>query len=140
MTLRIRQTRNFDACRKLRIAVFVWEQGIPLAEEFDSVDATARHLLVDLQGAPLGTARVFVQDGTGRIGRICVLPAGRGLGVGAALVQYGATLLRRDPAVRDIALGAQVHAIPFYEKLGFSVTGPLYDDAGIAHREMRQAA
>ncbi len=140
MSLRIRQTRDFEPCRRLRLAVFVWEQGIPLPEEFDAVDLTARHLLVDLDGSPVGTARVFSVDGTGWIGRICVLPAGRGLGIGAALVGYGMKLLRRDASVRDIALGAQVHAIPFYEKLGFAVTGPLYDDAGIPHREMRQAA
>jgi ElaA protein len=140
MSLRIRQTRDFEPCRRLRLAVFVWEQGIPLSEEFDSVDDTARHLLVDLDGAPLGTARIFAMDGTGWIGRICVLPAGRGLGIGAALVRYGTKLLRREPRVRDIALGAQLHAIPFYEKLGFAISGPLYDDAGIPHREMRQPA
>ena len=31
-----------------------------------------------------------------------------------------------------------VHAIPFYEKLGFTVCGPVYDDAGIPHRDMEK--
>ncbi|MGY9050040.1 hypothetical protein P775_07520 [Puniceibacterium antarcticum] len=140
MTLLIKETTDFDACRALRIAVFVQEQNIPLAEEFDAVDDTAQHLLALQDGTPIGTARVFAVDGTGWIGRICVLTTGRGLGVGAALVTRGITLLRAQTAVKEIALGAQTHAIPFYEKLGFAVSGPVYDDAGIPHREMRQPA
>ena len=33
-------------------------------------------------------------------------------------------------------LGAQTHAIGFYEKLGFTAFGPEYLDAGIPHRDM----
>ena len=139
MTLQIAETRDFESCRALRIAVFVEEQGIPPAEEFDARDASARHLLATRDGACVGTARVFVEGGTGWIGRICVLPAARGHGVGAGLVRHALGLLR-DGGCNDIALGAQVHAIPFYERLGFAVTGPVYDDAGIPHREMRQPA
>ena len=36
-------------------------------------------------------------------------------------------------------LGSQVHAIPFYEALGFTAEGPVYDDAGIPHRDMSLA-
>ncbi len=140
MTLNVAETADFEACRALRIAVFVEEQGIPLPEEFDARDATARHLLARRDGLPVGTARIFTEGGTGWIGRICVLPAGRGQGVGAGLVQHALTLLRGDGGCGDIALGAQVHAIPFYERLGFAISGPVYDDAGIPHREMRQPA
>jgi ElaA protein len=33
-------------------------------------------------------------------------------------------------------LGSQVHAIRFYEALGFVAEGPVFDDAGIPHRNM----
>jgi predicted GNAT family N-acyltransferase len=33
-------------------------------------------------------------------------------------------------------LGAQVHALGFYERLGFAAVGPVYRDAGIEHRDM----
>ncbi|MEO0503034.1 MAG: GNAT family N-acetyltransferase, partial [Pseudomonadota bacterium] len=36
-------------------------------------------------------------------------------------------------------LGAQTHALSFYEKLGFEAFGPVYDDAGIPHRDMERA-
>ncbi|SNR33047.1 GNAT family N-acetyltransferase [Puniceibacterium sediminis] len=140
MTLRVEETADIAACRALRVAVFVDEQAFPLSEEFDAVDDIARHLLALKDGAPIGTARVYAKDGTGWIGRICVLAAGRGHGIGAALVRQGIVLLRSEPTVTEIALGAQVHAIPFYEKLGFAVSGPIYDDLGVPHREMRQPA
>jgi len=38
--------------------------------------------------------------------------------------------------VTKVKLGAQVHALGFYERLGFTAVGPVYQDAGIAHRDM----
>mgnify|MGYP002653135186 CR=1 FL=1 len=34
---------------------------------------------------------------------------------------------------------AQTHALGFYERLGFVAFGPVYDDAGIPHRDMQLA-
>ena len=45
-------------------------------------------------------------------------------------------VLRTHPGVTTAKLGAQTHAIGFYEKLGFLAQGPVYDDAGIPHRDM----
>ena len=39
-------------------------------------------------------------------------------------------------SVTTVKLGAQTHALGFYEKLGFEAQGPVYDDAGIEHRDM----
>ncbi len=38
--------------------------------------------------------------------------------------------------ISQVKLGAQVHALGFYEALGFEAFGPVYDDAGIPHRDM----
>lgn len=119
----------------LRRAVFIDEQGIPEAEEWDDLDADAVHLLAWAGDVPVGTARVLVQGDLGRIGRICVARDQRGTGLGAALVRDGIARLRAQD-VRAIRLGAQVYATGFYEKLGFTVCGPVYDDAGIDHHEM----
>jgi ElaA protein len=35
-----------------------------------------------------------------------------------------------------VKLGAQTHALGFYAALGFVAIGEVYDDAGIAHRDM----
>ena len=45
----------------------------------------------------------------------------------------------RARGVTKAKLGAQTHAIGFYEKLGFTVHGPEYDDAGIPHRDMSRS-
>ena len=36
----------------------------------------------------------------------------------------------------QITLGAQLQALPFYEKLGYTAEGQEFIDAGIPHREM----
>ncbi|HZH84776.1 MAG TPA: GNAT family N-acetyltransferase, partial [Phototrophicaceae bacterium] len=37
---------------------------------------------------------------------------------------------------RKIFLYAQLPVIEFYEKMGFRCVGPVFDEAGIAHRQM----
>ncbi|HDU1156663.1 TPA: GNAT family N-acetyltransferase, partial [Listeria monocytogenes] len=37
-----------------------------------------------------------------------------------------------------LKLGAQVTAIPFYEKLGYKTCSGLFLDAGIEHKEMKK--
>lgn len=136
MTWGIETVRDLTDVHALRRAVFIEEQGIPEADEWDDLDASAQHLLATVAGAPVGTARLLTEDTTGRIGRICVVPEQRGTGLGAALVRAGIDALSAQPGLTSIQLGAQSYAIGFYEKLGFRVCGPEYDDAGIPHREM----
>jgi ElaA protein len=70
------------------------------------------------------------------IGRVCVSRAARGTGLGKALIEKAVEIARDTPGVRRAKLGAQVQALGFYEKLGFAAFGPVYDDAGIDHRDM----
>jgi ElaA protein len=65
-----------------------------------------------------------------------VLPALRGQGLGAALIRAAVAEFRAMPGIEVVKLGAQTHALGFYERLGFVATGPVYQDAGIAHRDM----
>mgnify|MGYP000321151476 CR=1 FL=1 len=135
----IAETRDLAACHALRRAVFMDEQGIGEADEFDDLDGAAVHLLA-LDGArPVGTARLLVEGTTGKIGRVCVLKEARGTGLGAALIRAGIERLRAMGGLETVKLGAQCHALGFYEKLGFAAYGPVYDDAGIPHRDMARA-
>ena len=127
---------DYTPCITLRRAVFIAEQGISEADEVDGLDDDAIHLLARKNGEPAGTARILINGGTGKIGRICVLSAHRGTGLGAALVNAALDHLRTLPNLKTAKLGAQDHAIGFYERLGFVAYGPFYDDAGIAHRDM----
>jgi predicted GNAT family N-acyltransferase len=117
----------------IREKVFVEEQGIPLALEWDGRDAEALHLLaLDSNGKPVGTVRML-RDG--HIGRLAVLPVARGRGIGSALLRHMLRLVR-DRGYPSPFLNAQTAAIPFYRRFSFVSVGPEFLDAGIPHRRM----
>lgn len=118
---------------EIRRVVFIEEQRVPREEEWDGRDEDCRHFLaIDNDGKALGTARLLPD---GHIGRVAVLKEARGRGIGLALMDAAIASARRrgDPCV---ALSAQVHALAFYERLGFRVHGDTFLDAGIPHRNM----
>lgn len=122
------------ALRAVREAVFVEEQGVPAALEWDGRDAEGWHWLAeDAAGRPVGTARLLP---TGQIGRMAVLPGWRRRGVGTALLR---AVLRDAPAcgVGALWLNAQCSAEAFYARAGFAAEGPVFAEAGIPHRSMR---
>lgn len=132
----IAETRDIATCRALRRRVFIEEQGVSEADEVDDKDEDAIHLLATENGTPIGSARLLVLGEVGKVGRVCVLAQARGTGLGAALMRAAVARFRSVPGVRKVKLGAQVHALGFYERLGFSTVGEVFDDAGIPHREM----
>jgi len=138
MTPRIEVSEDVPTCQALRRVVFIDEQGVSEADEVDGLDGRAIHLLAWDEACPVGTARLLVKGATGKIGRVCVLPEARGLGLGAALIDAALEVLRDQPGVAEAYLGAQSHATEFYTKLGFAVEGEEFMDAGIPHRHMRR--
>jgi predicted GNAT family N-acyltransferase len=134
--MKIEQTTDLAACHALRRAVFIEEQGVSEFEEMDDKDAEAIHLLARQGDRPVGSARILLVGDTGKIGRVCVLAPARGTGLGAALIRAALDVLRDQPGITRAKLSSQTHALGFYEKLGFVAHGPVYDDAGIPHRDM----
>jgi predicted GNAT family N-acyltransferase len=125
-----------SALRSIRHAVFVVEQRVPEVLEWDDVDAKCVHALAfATDGAPIGCGRLLPD---GHIGRMAVLSPWRGRGVGASLL---ATLTEyaRERGHGQAILNAQVSAIPFYERYGYTATGEVFEEAGIAHRVMVRA-
>lgn len=118
----------------LRWTVFVEEQGVPEADELDGTDIGCTHILARHGANPVGAARYHFSDKVVKIGRVCVLQSARGSGIGEKLITY---CCQKEGAMRA-RLGAQVTAQPFYEKLGFTPVGDIYDDAGIAHIDMEK--
>ncbi|MEW2314753.1 GNAT family N-acetyltransferase [Streptomyces bauhiniae] len=137
-----------EACFAVRKEVFVGEQGVPQDIEYDAYDATALHVLaIGADGIPLGTGRLLHGEAArgktggdasvGSLGRLAVTRRARGLGVGAALVR-AIEDAARDLGLTAVDLHAQTQALGFYERLGYTVYGPEFQDAGIAHRAMRR--
>ena len=123
----------------IRRAVFVQEQRIPETLEWDEHDATALHAVArNRLGRVIGTARLLSEaPGVGRIGRMAVHRNLRGGGQGAAVLRAleAAAKARGD---REITLHAQRSAEAFYRRLGYSPHGAPFEEAGIAHIEMRR--
>ncbi|KIH98633.1 acetyltransferase [Streptomonospora alba] len=121
----------------IRGAVFVAEQQVPIAEEPDSHDPGADHLLARIDGVPAGTGRLVAAGERGVLGRLAVLPEARGTGTGAALVRAIEERARKL-GLGEIELHAQTHALRFYERLGYAARGEEFLDAGIRHLDMRK--
>ena len=121
------------ALKQLREIVFIQEQSVPVAIEWDDEDATAVHLLaLDATRAPVACARILPR---GRIGRMAVLKSHRGSGIGMALLQHSLKVCR-EMGMQQVSLSAQTHAIQFYERAGFKVSSEAHIDANIWHVEM----
>ncbi|MEW6414535.1 MAG: GNAT family N-acetyltransferase [Pseudomonadota bacterium] len=127
--------RDHAALAQVRRTVFIDEQGVPEALEWDADDAVSVHFLAALaDGTAIGCARLLPD---GHAGRMAVLPAWRGRGVGKALL---AAVIdeARARGHRALALSAQVHAAGFYARAGFTAVGEPYDEAGIPHVAMQK--
>lgn len=118
----------------IRESVFIKEQQVPPALEFDGLDGLAVHVLALVQGQPVGGGRLLDD---GHIGRIAVLKDFRGQGVGAEIVLSLIEEAARLDCKR-VYLGAQTHAIEFYKTLGFTPYGPEFMDAGMPHVHMEK--
>ncbi len=123
------------ALQEIRRAVFVNEQQFPESEEFDDDDPVCVHALVTLNREPVGTGRL---NPAGKIGRIAVVAGMRGRGIGATITRRLLEAAHRR-GVREPYLHAQLQAVPFYEKLGFTIEGEVFDEAGIPHVRMKHA-
>ncbi|MEN5201385.1 GNAT family N-acetyltransferase [Pseudomonas wadenswilerensis] len=125
------QKDNADI-RRIREAVFIAEQNVPPELEWDADDNTAVHFLAMEGDYAIGTARLLPD---GHIGRVSVLKDWRGLKVGDALMQ-AVIVEAQNRDLKQQMLSAQVHATPFYERLGFKVVSEEFLEAGIPHVDM----
>lgn len=134
----IRTTWDEDeaALRAIRERVFIREQRVPEALEWDDQDAVSVHFLAkDSHGEAIGCIRLLP---SGQMSRLSVLSEHRNQGIGKALL-IAAEEEARAQGRDEIFLHAQTHATSFYEAAGFSVTGGIFLEADIPHRQMFKA-
>ena len=128
-------TRDRAALAQIRRTVFIDEQGVPEALEWDAGDAGAVHFLAVLgDGTPVGCARLL---SNGHVGRMAVLPAWRGCGIGRALLD-AALVEARARGQHRVELSAQRHAAGLYARAGFIAVSEPYLEAGIPHVAMHK--
>ena len=123
-----------DRLRALRYEVFVREQGVPEALEWDGLDQQCRHVVAETPaGEAIGTGRLLPG---GHIGRMAVARPWRRVGVGHAMLQR-LIAMARARGDRLVVLHAQSYVTVFYRRAGFEAVGAQFMEAGIPHLEMR---
>ena len=127
---------RFDEIRAIREDVFVREQGIARDLDCDDRDKECVHALVMDGDRPVATGRLDLGR-EGKIGRVAVLKTDRRRGLGS-LVMNALEVHAREQGLSRIWFHAQVAAIPFYEAIGYLPTGPIFEEAGIAHQFMEK--
>ena len=131
---------HMEEIAPIRREVFGAEQGWLEDILFDETDETAIQAVVykDMDRTiPVGVGRLHkTENGEDyKIGRIAVKKEERGQGYGDFIVRMLVDKALMMGADR-VLVGAQPHAIAFYQKIGFRPVGETYMEAGIEHTVM----
>jgi predicted GNAT family N-acyltransferase len=129
----ILSAKDMEHAFEIRRQVFVIEQKVDPAEEYDEHENSCTHLLARHTGVPCGTARIRKTENGYKLERFAVLAQYRGKGVGAALVEG---CLQRLEAGTYAYMHAQEHALLFYAKHGFEAEGERFWECDIPHFKM----
>lgn len=108
--------RNDDLEAETEQIIFVYEEGgkvwgCVLLQQYDALTFKLRQMAVDQEM--------------------------QGKGVGAALIN-AADMYAVQVGKHKMILHAREVAVPFYEKLGYEITGPEFTEVGIPHRKMEK--
>ena len=130
------QSKTYKDALQIRYEVFVDEQQVPKELEIDDLEEKAHHLVLYQEKQPIGTARIYhLGNQLYKIQRVAVCKNFRGTGIGSALIKECEQQIALLGG-QKITLGAQTHALAFYEQLNYIVEGDEFMDAGIPHLEM----
>lgn len=140
MSLEVRPAagpQELDAAIELRREVFVGEQGVSEADEFDGREEECVHVLAIDAGRVVGCCRLLPDGERVKLGRMVVAADRRREGIAAAMLAeadrqaaaLGATL---------ITLSAQTYVVSLYEQAGYEVTSGTFDEVGIEHVRMEK--
>jgi predicted GNAT family N-acyltransferase len=113
---RARTKRELTQAMAIRRAVFIVEQRIDEAEEYDGLDDTSLHFVALSDGKIVGTARVRFPS-----------------------TEYAC--IEKELKARQVpvvVLHAQITAAPFYKSRGYKPVGAHFYEAGIEHSKMKK--
>ncbi|MFS0763563.1 GNAT family N-acetyltransferase [Peribacillus phoenicis] len=132
---RITTESDLKVAFQIRKEVFVEEQGFPLESEFDEYDtlnALSEHILVYYNEKPVGTGRLRVVDGLGKLERICILEPYRKFGLGKIIIKTLEEIAKKKE-ISQVKLHGQTQAEGFYKKLGYQTSSDVFMEDGGPH-------
>ena len=121
----------------IRTEVFVEEQKCLPSEEFDELDAVAKHYLLLENEIPVATGRYRKTDKGIKVERIATLESARGKGYASQIIHHIFVESANEfPDCHHYYLHAQVSVMPLYTSLGFTPYGDTFIEADIVHQAM----
>jgi predicted GNAT family N-acyltransferase len=132
---RITTENDLKIAFQIRKEVFVEEQDFPLESEFDEFDtlnALSEHILVYYNEKPVGTGRLRVVDGLGKLERICILEPYRKFGLGKIIIKKLEEISNKKE-ISQVKLHGQTQAEGFYKKLGYHTSSDVFMEDGGPH-------
>lgn len=134
----IRDAREMEQAFEIRRRVFVIEQNVDPAEEYDEYESSCVHFLAKEGAQPIGTCRIRKTENGCKLERFAVLKEHRGKGAGAALVQACLQHEWLSEPGTYVYMHAQEHALDFYARFGFTASGDRFWECEIPHFKMSQ--
>ncbi|MCT4620256.1 MAG: GNAT family N-acetyltransferase [Marinisporobacter sp.] len=127
----------FKDASSVRHQVFVKEQNVPIEIELDELDETAYHIVAYDKNHAVAVGRLLKKEKYYLVGRIAVLKEHRGKDYGNLIMK---NIIKKVEELngKEIQLHAQLTAKGFYEKLGFTSFGDIFDEANIKHICMKK--
>ncbi|MFM9023693.1 MAG: GNAT family N-acetyltransferase [Solirubrobacterales bacterium] len=128
---------EFGQAMELRREVFVVEQRVAEAEEFDGREEECVHVVAVEDGRVIGCCRLLPAGEVVKLGRMVVASGRRREGVAAALLAESDRQAAALGASR-ITLSAQTYVVSLYEQAGYEVASEPFDEVGIEHVRMEK--
>ncbi|MBC3779498.1 GNAT family N-acetyltransferase [Pseudomonas sp. SWRI99] len=131
------------AILKLRSDVFVVEQKCAYPDlDGQDLEGDTHHLMGWEDDQLMAYLRLLDPESQGGdvvIGRVITAPAGRGKGLGHAMMEQALKQAEKHWPQVPIFLSAQAHLQGYYGRYGFVVAGEEYLEDGIPHIGMRRS-
>ena len=121
---------------RARSTVFILEQKMN-CQDMDRTDYSSLHFFYQEDSEVMAYLRAYYKDDskdTVQIGRVLTLKHGNGLG--RRLLEESIPVIKKKFHCKKICLDSQIHAVGFYEKLGFKVTSDEFLEEGVIHVTM----
>lgn len=125
--------------REVRYDALYGELDLPRSLIEDTDGRVYQHLVAVHEGAVVGYARLHLEEGACKVFQVAVAAPMRGQGIAVALMDR-LEAIARAKGRHEITLDARVHAIGFYERLGYRAQGEefLSERTGTLHSFMRK--
>jgi len=127
----------YEAERTLRAKVLREPLGLPAGCEIFPFEDEAWHLIATNSDEVVGCLMFKPENTTGRMLQMAISPYHQKEGIGSKLVELLEKRLRTE-GFCDVYLHARDYAVPFYERLGYTIEGEPFTEVGLRHRLMRK--